>query len=204
MEEAQNQPQSNFQEQPLSQESRVSFPSVDNGKGKNGAKTLLIVGILILIGVLGYVIYRSASEGSSTIIVASPTPYQDIVTQPTPEGTPIATSTPSATIEKDSIKIQIQNGTGVSGDAAYLQEILDKLGYTEISTGNSADQTASDTEVSFSSSVPASVVTEITNKLNSLYQKVVKTSSTSTSYDIVIITGTKKGSTITPTASPVE
>lgn len=207
MEEVQNQAQQSYQEIPQQQNNGVSFPTVGNEKKGNGAKTLLIVGILVLVGILGYVIYKSASDKSAdTSVLVEPTPYTNMVapeTQETVEPSATPTSTASAApTDKTKIKIQVQNGTGITGEAAYLQNILKGLGYTEISVGNSATQDAIDTEVSFGSSVPTSVVTEITSKLNTTYQTVVKTSSTSTAYDIVVITGLKKGATARPTATP--
>lgn len=207
MEESQNQPQQvqdNFQPQG----NGVSFPTVGNEKKNGGAKTLLIIGILVLVGVLGYVIYKSASSKSSEDTdFTQPTPYENTaapteVPVASPSDTP--SSSPSASVDKTKIKIQVQNGTGITGEAAYLQDILKGIGYSNITVGNSATQDAEDTQVSFGSSVPASVVTEITGKLSSTYQTVTKTASTSTSYDIVIVTGLKKGSTPKPTATPAE
>lgn len=211
MEETQNQEQQ-FQ-QP--QETKVSFPTVGEQKKNGGAKTLLIIGILVLVGILGYVIYKSASGNSEESSVSEPTPYENMAA-PEEVETPIATATPTASpaanVDKTKIKIQVQNGTGITGEAAYLQNILKGLGYTNITVGNSSTQSAEDTTVSFGSSVPSGTVTEITNKLNATYETVTKTNSTGTTYDVVIITGLKKGatpkatttSTATPTATPTE
>jgi hypothetical protein len=208
MEESQNQsqevPQENFQ----SQGNGVSFPTVGGEKKSGGAKTLLIVGILILVGVLGYVIYRSASGKSEETTLTEPTPYVNMAA-PVETSTPstVPTSSPSATTKpvtanKTNIKIQVQNGTGITGEAAFLQNILKGLGYTNVTVGNSATQDATDTEVSFASTLSSDVVSEITTKLNSTYQTVVKAASTSTTYDVVIVTGLQKGATPKPTATP--
>lgn len=205
MEEASNQSQGFQEGTSQAQDNRVSFPTVGAEKKNGGAKTLLIIGILILVGVLGYVIYKSASGSTEEPSVTEPTPYENMVT-PAGEATPIPSSTPtaspSAAVGKNEIKIQIQNGTGITGEAAYLQTLLKGLGYSDINVGNSVSQEATDTKVSFSSSVPSEVVTEITNKLNATYQTVTKTSSGSTTYDVVIITGLRKGATSKPSASP--
>lgn len=207
MEDTQNQPQTT----PQINEERVSFPTVGSQEKKNGgAKTLLIVGILVLIGVLGYVIYKSAS-GKTEEVLTEPTPYENMAapqttatSSPSASILPSPSSSPSAKIDKTKLKVQVQNGTGITGEAAYLQNILKDLGYTNVTAGNSATQNETDTQVSFSSSVPSEVVTEITTKLNSTYETVTKTNMTSTTYDIVIITGLKKGSTPKPTATPAE
>jgi len=205
MEETQNQPQDFSQEVAQPQESKVSFPTVGGEKKSGGAKTFLIIGILVLVGVLGYVIYKSASGKSSDMALTEPTPYDNMaapVEETTPESLATPSSSPSATVDKEDIKVQVQNGTGITGEAAYLQTLLKGLGYTDIAVGNSVKQDMEETQVSFGSSVPSSIVTEITTKLNSVYEKVTKTSSTSTTYDIVIITGLRKGATPKATATP--
>jgi hypothetical protein len=198
MEEAQNQSQETQEIASQREENKVSFPTVGEPKKGGGAKTLLIIGILILVGILGYVIYRSASGKNE--VVTEPTPFENEATGTLPSTNP--TSSPSATIDKSKYKIQIQNGTGITGEAAYLEGILKGLGYTNITVGNAATQSAVDTQVSFSSTVPSNVVTEVTTKLESIYQSVKTVNSTSTTYDIVIITGLRKGVTPKPTASP--
>lgn len=203
MEEAQNQSQGFTQTNSQPQENKVSFPTVGEQKKNGGAKTLLIVGILVLIGVLGYVIYKSASGENAEEALTEPTPYENMVVEEEPTVSPSATpvASPSAKIDKEDIKIQIQNGTGITGEAAYLQNLLKDLGYTNITVGNSSTQDATDTEVSFSKSLASEVTNEINTKLTSVYQSVEKTSSTSTTYDVIIITGLRKGATSKPTAS---
>lgn len=205
MEEEQNLARENTQETIQPQEDKVSFPTVGNEKKNGGAKTILIIGILVLVGILGYVIYKSASSKNEQENLEENVPYNNLVT-PGPEETvaPAATpvSSPAASVDKEKLKIQVQNGTGITGEAAYLQNILEELGFTNIAVGNAAAQDNEETQVSFSSSVPTSVVTEVTNKLNTTYQTVTKVSSTSTSYDIVIITGLRKGATAKPSATP--
>lgn len=202
MEEGQNQSQEVSQETSQSQEDKVSFPTVGEKKG-NGAKTLLIIGILVLVGILGYVIYKSATGKVDNIETTTPTPYQNTAI-PEVTATPAASpsSSPSASVDKTKIKIQVQNGTGITGEAAYLQTQLEALGYKNITVGNSSSQSETDTTVSFTSSVPASAVNEITTKLNSIYQSVVKETLTSTTYDIVVVTGLRKGATPKASASP--
>ncbi len=204
MEEAQNQSQGFSQGTPQPGEDRVSFPTVGSDKKNGGAKTLLIIGILILVGILGYVIYKSASGNNEDTALTEPTSYENMAApdeNPVPTETPIPESSLTAE-DREDVTIQVQNGTGVSGEAAYLKDILEDMGYSEVATSNSASQDATSTKVSFSSSVSAAVKSEIIAKLNSLYKSVSETSSTSSSYDVVVITGLKKGATAKPSASP--
>lgn len=210
MEEAQNtenQPTEAPQVASEPQGNGVSFPTMGESKKSGGAKTLLIVGILVLVGILGFVIYKSASKGSTTTL-SEPTPYDNLTNtdQTQASASPSATTTPTpapvaATTDKTKIKIQVQNGTGITGEAAYLETQLKGLGYTAVSVGNSAVQNLTVTQVSFGSSVPTAVSSELTTKLNSIYQSVTNTASAGTTYDVIIITGLRKGATPKPTAT---
>ncbi len=203
MEEGQNQEtqtQQVSQETPARSSSGVSFPTVGEPKKSGGAKTLLIIGVLILVGILGFVIYKNASNKSEEGL-GEPTPFENL-NEPSQNET-VTTPTPvPATVDKTKVKIQVQNGTGITGEAAYLQTQLKDLGYTNITVGNSTQQNLTATQVSFASTVPSSVVTEITAELNTIYQSVTNSTSTSTTYDVVIITGLRKGVTPRPSATP--
>lgn len=205
MEEGQNtssQTQETLQENAQVAPSGVSFPTVGAPKKSGGAKTLLIVGVLILVGILGFVIYKSASNKSAETLT-EPTPFENLTTpsQDQTVSTPAASSVP-VTADKSKIKIQVQNGTGITGEAAYLQTQLKGLGYTNIAVGNSTQPSLTATQVTFSSSLSTAVITEITNKLNAIYQSVTTVNSASTTYDVVIVTGLRKGATPKPSATP--
>src|ERR1035437_4321440 len=140
MEEGQNQDnqtQNIPQENPVAPPG-VSFPTVGQPQRSGGPKTLLIVGVIILVGILGFVIYKSASKKGDQAIPGpttsenSTTPSDNlIVVTPTPTTVPV-----TSTVDKTKIKIQVQNGTGITGEASYLQTQLKGLGYTNISVGN--------------------------------------------------------------------
>jgi hypothetical protein len=208
MEEQQNQPVENGEQsqgssfQNQGSQNDVSFPTVGGEKKSGGAKMLLIVGILILVAILGFVIYKSASKKSGDMSTeVSPL---DNVTTPSDQTVQTITPapSPSVTVDKTKVKIQVQNGTGISGEASYLQTQLGKLGYTNIKTGN-ATATVTAATATFSSTLDSGVVTEITNKLNSIYQSVTTNTSTSATFDAVIVTGLQKGATPKPSSAPV-
>ena len=205
MEEEQNR---SAQEQkptfPEASQNEVSFPTVGEPQKKGGAKTFLIIGILILVGILGFVIFKSAT-GKSDSTSTEPTPFDNLTTSDNSTATtspsPVATATPST--DKSKVTILVQNGTGITGEAAYLQTQLKRLGYTNIKAGNASLTDASTTQVMFSDKLDKGVVSEISQKLNSVYQNVsVKTSTTATT-DVVVITGLRKGQTPKPSTTPV-
>ena len=171
----------------------VSFPTVGQTKKPGGAKMWLTLGILALVGVLGYLIYRSTASQEPE---ATPAPVETFapIEEATPEASP-------ASVDKSKVKIEVQNGTGITGEAAYLQTQLKNLGYTNISVGNASSQDQTKTTVTFAKSLSSTIVDEITKKLKDLYKEVeTKTSSTS-SIDVLVVTGLRKGATAKPSAT---
>lgn len=188
-----------MEEQYQNQEPQVSVlenqvPPQPIKKNKSGAKWLLIVILLLLIaGVAGFFLTQSQSGEE----LPSPTPsFQETATE-----TPEATTTP-APISKADIKIEVQNGTGVAGEAGFLQTTLKAMGFENITVGNAATQDATTTTITFSSKISKEIQDELTTKLKTIYTSLeTKTSSTLTKSDILIVTGTRKGST-TASSSP--
>ena len=166
-------------------------------KKNSGLKWLLIVILLLAIaGVAGFFLTRSQSDE----IDASPEPTFFEESLPTDTPTP----TPSEVSKKD-ISIEVQNGTGVAGEAGFLQKELEKLGFTEIEVGNATTQDATTTTVTYASTVNDEVKDEVTTMLKSVYKTVeTKSSSSLKDSDILIVTGVRKGATTassTPKAS---
>ena len=202
MEETQNQTQVEPQqvEQQAPPVSNVSFPTVGGEKKSGGAKILLIVGILVLVAILGFVIYKSANKKSSNTSTL-PSPYDNMTTPSADQGvtpvTPAPSASPAASIDKTKIQIQVQNGTGIAGEAAYLETQLKNLGYTNVKVGNSAS-TVTATTVTFSSTLDSGVVNEINQELSSIYQTVTTNTSSTATFDVVVVTGLRKGATPKP------
>lgn len=185
----------------------VSFPTVNEPKKQSKAKTFLIVGILILMAFLGFVVYRTAvNRNSSTGDTEESVSFDDLTTPSAefvPTVAPLASpsGTPSAKVDRSKIRIQIQNGTGITGEAAYLQGVLKNLGYTDIKVGNSETNVTA-TTVTYSTTLDSGVISEVTQKLNSVYQSVTTKTTSSADYDILVVTGLRKGSTAKPSATP--
>ncbi|MEK7550850.1 MAG: LytR C-terminal domain-containing protein [Patescibacteria group bacterium] len=178
-----------------SSSSGVSFPTVGQPKKSGGPKTLLVLGVLVLLGILGFVIFKNSSKK------VEPEPTSSSTLTPVEMLSPSASST-AKPADKSKVKIQIQNGTGITGEAAFLQTQLKTLGYTTVTVGNASSQDQTVTTVTFAKSLSSDSVDELTKKLKELYKEVeVKTVATSTN-DVVIITGLRKGATVKPSATP--
>lgn len=184
-------------EQPREESSPVSFPQpAPKKKGGVGKFIIIFLGLAIL-GVIGFLVFKGVGGGEAT-----PTETPSVESMSGSSDQTSMTETPSPEpVDKSSVSIKVENGTGIAGEAGYLQGVLANLGYTKIEAGNADTQDNSSTQVTFSADLSQSVIDEITNKLESLYEKVeTKTSSTQTSSDVIIVTGLRKGATPKPAA----
>jgi hypothetical protein len=177
----------------------VGFPlSQPKQKSKSGIWVFIVVLIIILAGGLIFFLSKNKTGPEE----ASPTPetqglqIEQATEAPVP--TPGATLSPA---DKAKLVIEVQNGTGITGEAAYLQGVLKGLGYTDIKVGNSATQNNTITSVTFSSTLDKSAVQELTTNLDTLYQQVDTQTSTTLKTDALIVTGLRKGATAKPSAS---
>ena len=105
---------------------------------------------------------------------------------------------------KEKVSIEVLNGTGIAGEAGFLQGKLKTLGYSKIEAGNASNQDNEATSVVFSDKLPDSIVEEITKLLEDTYKTVKTRTSSSGSVDVSITTGMRKGATPKPsiTATP--
>jgi hypothetical protein len=174
----------------------IGFPmSSQKPKGKSNKLVFIILGLVILIGAIIFLIGRGKKEET---VEVSPTPAFE-------EVTPISSATPAATptaTDKAKVVIEIQNGTGIAGEAGYLQGVLKTLGYSKITVGNATAQNATATVVTFSSTLGGAIVNEITAKLQAVYQSVQVKTATEPANDVEIVTGLRVGATAKPSATP--
>ncbi len=174
----------------------VSFPTVGaKPRNKKGSWIWVILIVIVAAGIGGFFILKGSTESIDS--TPSPAPLTE---EPVEEATP--SPSPKA-VKKDEVKIEVLNGTGISGEAAFLVNQLKALGYTEITAGNADSQDQTKTTVTFSATLDTTIKDEITKKLKDLYKEVeVKTGKVSGGKDISIVTGLRKGAaTAKPSAS---
>jgi len=190
MEDVQNQPE----EVQVTPPQPTSYSVEPKAKNAGSKWVLIFIGLLILGGVGIFFFTKSGDEA-----VPTPTPSFN-VTPIENEATPTPTKSPEP-VKKDDVSIEIQNGTGITGEAAFLQTKLKALGYTDIKVGNASSTDNTITTVTFSKTLSQTVQDEIKTELEKIYKEVsVKTSSTQKS-DIVIVTGLRSGQTTKPVSS---
>ncbi len=166
------------------------------GKKTNGI--LFIVGAIIIASgvIFGAVLSSRLARGSG-----APAATPDATVAPTPADVNLSTPVATPASGKSNITILIENGTGIMGEAAYLQTKLSVLGYSGITLGNTTANHTS-TTVSYLSSVDQSISADITQELSQIYQNVQQVDPSSyQSQQVVIITGLRVGQTPIPVAT---
>lgn len=174
-----------------------SFNQPNKVKASSGSKWLLIfIGLLILGGAGIFFFTKSSSEA-----IPTPTPSFNVTPIENKEtSTPTPTKSPEP-VKKSEVSIEIQNGTGITGEAKLLQDKLKALGYTDITVGNASSTDNTETTVTFLKTLSQTAQDEIKKELESFYKTVnVKTSTTQKS-DVVIITGLRGNQTAKPSAT---
>jgi hypothetical protein len=125
---------------------------------------------------------------------------KDVVTE-----TPSPTPTEAPKIEKSSVKIQVQNGTGTPGQAGDVVKALEEAGYSsENITSTNADSYDHTTAVISARANYDQIVSDIKDTLKSTlpdFSGGSKLLDEGSEYDVVIITGGKLFETPTPSAS---
>ncbi len=183
----------------LSQTSHEGTHNEKSRRRKSGGKPVLIILVILLIlALLAGGVWYLLREPDVEVDTTSNTLSTPAVARAT--STPTVTPTP-VEIEREEITIEVLNGTGIAGEASFLQGELENLGYENIEVGNASSQDNETTLVVFSSETPESVIEELTTKLKELYEEVETDTSSSQSSNVSITTGLRSGQTL-PTDTP--
>ncbi len=193
MEEGQSSSNPTFTKPRSMQDDEVTFPKAKKQRKLNKKVIIIIVVILVIIAiVVGFFALggRSEEDGVDTI---SPTPTLKV--QPTSIPIP-------QPVDKKILKIQLLNGTGIPGEAAFLQGKFENLGYEDIEADNADSSDNESTSVSFSDKVGKDSEEEVTYQLEEIYEDVDVVKDKDLEYDIKVVIGYRKGHTSTPTKAP--
>lgn len=145
--------------------------------------TALLVGALVG-GLITYFSGLSRLEGDEPTVTPVATTASEV------KETPVASSAP--TLKRDGLKLQVLNGSGVSGAAGKAKTLLEGLGYTSVDTGNASSSDFANTEVAVKDSAKE-YMDLIIKDLSKEYEATAaaKVLPTSSKYDIVITLGKK-------------
>lgn len=162
---------------------------------------VIIAAVVLFFLIVGGIIFWKAKESKKEVVTPTPTPTEQVTLPPTSTPTatptvsvaPVKETTPTLT-PKQKVKIEVLNGTGVTGEAAFLKTKLTNAGFASIDTGNAATTSAdAKTEVIYYSGFPSSLKIDLTTLLNDIFMLVSATNSGETNkYDAIITTGKRK------------
>jgi hypothetical protein len=139
-------------------------------------KSILITPLLLLLIGIGVIFKFNYSSNFSN---SSPSP------------TPSPISPTPTVIPNSAIKIQVLNGSGQAGQAGIVADLLTKNNFIVTDTGNAANFKYDQTQIQTKSSVPVTVVAQVTQSLQPTFNPQIITEKlpNSSEYDIIITTG---------------
>ena len=148
----------------------------------------IIIPTALLVGALvgGLITYFSGISKLGTSVTPSPI----ATVEPTVVATP--TAAPTTTVKREDLKVQILNGSGVSGEAGKAKTLLLGLGYKNVDTGNASSSDFTQTEVAIKATA-SDALNMVIKDLSTKYSAVEasKPLATSSKYDLVITIGKK-------------
>lgn len=154
-------------------------------KTKNMKKVMLIVGgVILLVGVVlgGVMRARSGASEVEPIVI-----------------TPKATSTPAPTpepVDWAELKVQILNGSGVTGEAGVVSKILEGVGFESemITAGNADSYDYTKAEVRVKTGLSEQVYQAIAEALKADYQVMMgEELAENEEYEVIVIVGVRVG-----------
>jgi hypothetical protein len=162
---------------------------------KNNLNPMLVVGGVLLVAfVVSFLIIRQpkkVEEKKETVVIENSTPSPTEVSK----------------IDKKTVKIQVQNGTGTPGQAGLVVKDLERAGFLvdNIKTGN-AEAYDNKTTIITTKENFAQVIPDIEDSLKSTFDKFAVGSpnlGSTSEFDVVIVTGGKifESPTLAPTST---
>jgi hypothetical protein len=163
--------------------------------GLNWKKAMLIILIVVPIGFLifGGLLYFSKDFNFNSLMKQEPKKTIEI-----PSTTPEPTK---PEVDKQAYTIDVQNGSGIAGEAASVQETLDKAGFKTGEVGNADNSDYTLTIIKVNKEVPQAFIDELTQVLEERgpVGKVEKFAQGETGEVLVIIGSDLADTTPTPT-----
>ncbi len=163
--------------------SPVSTP-VQSGGASNNNKKAIIIFVVIVLALIAVIFYLRQPKTTKKAESITPTESRE----------PSPTEKPE--IDKDTVKIQVQNGTGTPGQAGKAVTLIKGAGYKEdnIKTAN-ADEFGDTTTTVKAKEGFEDVANDIKDALEKEFDKVVIDSvavDEDSDYDIIVVTGGNK------------
>ncbi len=171
------------QEEKPQEKSDPVMPTVKNSSGTNPL-IIIIPGIFLLGALLGGIVFyqRGISGGEPT-----PTPDYSNTFTPSP------TAVPEATLDLTKYPINIKNGSGISGQAGVVKDLLVTAGFKVSGTGNASSYDFTKSVIKAKTDVPTAFLNKLSETLGKSYVLDVNQSlATSSASEVEVIVGSSK------------
>lgn len=124
-------------------------PDTDGEKSKHMGKIIIVVLVILLLGGGGvwYFLQRQSTSVGTGSTEPTPTQSESPITVTVGQSSPTTSPTPSVTLERKNLKVQVYNGGGKTGEAARIKGILEGKGYVVVGTGNNPDGSSDTTKL---------------------------------------------------------
>lgn len=153
----------------------------DNAQKKNYMWPILLIFIIVILLLVGVFLYKSDTKIGSKVNVVTLSP------------TPTVTPEPTKTVDLTKYEIEIQNGSGVSGEASRQESNLKEEGFTISSIGNAGNSNYTDTIIKARETVDKDFIAKLKSVLeNTFTVGEIEVLPDDSSAPVVVIIGTKK------------
>jgi len=168
----------------LSFEQNPSAPIVAP-KSKSRKRFFYLLAAVVVAIILLFALFKvfGSKSSKSTSSQITPTPTQEVITEtptPTVSLTPTVTTTPTAKptvnpvdkttgLDRSTLSVAVQNGSGVTGAAGTAADYLTSLGYNVVSKGNAATEDFTNVTIQVKSTVKTGFLSLLKSDLSSKY-----------------------------------
>lgn len=123
---------------------------------------IIVPGLMLLVALVGgfFVYQKGVSQEKTTSAEPTSSPFVEPETTPTPE---------PKEINKAEFKIDIQNGSGIKGEAGKVKDLLEKAGLTVGSAGNAKTYDYKETVIQAKEGVSTEFLKELKTALEKSY-----------------------------------
>lgn len=173
---------------------KIEAPMENNKKNILPIIAVFLITILITSAIVWFIL----DQNNKNTEINTPAGENEPMTEEI--SSPVITEAPTPTLAEISktIKIQVLNATEINGQAATIKAELTTLGFTSVSTGNSAKK-----ETTNQIQAKKEIATDyFLQKIPQFSESTVTELSATSSYDLIFIIGTDLKETSTPSASP--
>ncbi|MBI2594365.1 LytR C-terminal domain-containing protein, partial [Candidatus Curtissbacteria bacterium] len=106
--------------------------------------------------------------------------------------TPQSTKSSVPLADKETLSIQILNGTGIAGQASIIEDLLSQAGFKNFTLGNAQNTDNIEAVVAFGQNVSEKIQQEILEQLGKIFVGVASSTQNEQDYDVIITTGQPK------------